>query len=550
MMQKTSGSVVSPTIFLLILHPLLPIGTEPPRHTANFQSKHILTVKKIRQITMALLSVIIPVFLQACNKNDDPDPSSVMFDVSPASIKIAADDTGAHEVTATVSWPFEIQALVTSDWCKLVQTSTTKMQAFYKLTASANTPPEPRSCSVKFFVKGVEKGTLLVTQAGVEVEPEKPVPNKPENDASFLGLGWNLGNQLDAHINGVANETCWGNAAATQATMNAVKAAGFNSVRIPVTWMGHIGEAPEYKIEAAWLDRVAEIVGYAENAGLKAIVNIHHDGADSNYWLDIKNAAKSSEVNTRVKAQLSALWSQVAKKFADKGDFLVFESMNEIHDGGWGWGANRNDGGKQYATFNEWQQVFVDAVRAAGGENATRWLGIPAYCTNIDLGDYLVLPNDPASKMIVSVHCYEPYEYTLGSKYSEWGHTGAAGKKPSSGETQLVAELEKMMNKWIRKGIGAYIGEFGCSHRSDDRAEAFRKYYLEYYTKAASDRNIPLIYWDNGSTGSGEEAGGLISHSTGAFINNGADIVAIMTKGYHTTDPAYTLQTVYEGAPQ
>ena len=496
---------------------------------------------------MAVSAVLLTA---SCNKDDDTDPATVQMDVSPSSLLLAADDATPHEITVSVSWPVDIQALVAADWCHLTLKTTTSLQRFYDLTVDANTSAEPRSCSVKFFISGLEKGTLLVTQGGVNVEPEKPVTVKPENPASFLGLGWNLGNQFDAHNNGVAGETFWGNAAATQATMNAVKAAGFNSVRIPVTWMGHIGEAPEYKIEDAWLDRVAEVVGYAENAGLKAIVNIHHDGADSKYWLDIKNAATSTETNTRVKAELSALWSQIAKKFASKGDFLVFESMNEIHDGGWGWGANRNDGGKQYAVFNEWQQVFVDAVRAAGGENATRWLGIPTYCTNIDLGDNLKLPTDPASRLLVAIHCYEPYEYTLNNKYSEWGHTGSASKKPSSGEKELVAEFDKVLNKWTRKGVGAYIGEFGCTHRADSRAETFRKYYLEYYTKAASDRNIPVIYWDNGATGEGAEAGGIINHSTGAYINNGADIVAVMTKGYHTTDASYTLESVYQGAPK
>ena len=108
-----------------------------------------------------------------------------------------------------------------------------------------------------------------------------------------LGLGWNLGNNLDAQNNGYASETAWGNHIATLKTFQAVKAAGFSSVRIPITWMGHIGNAPDYKIEEKYMNRVAEVVGYAKEAGLKAIINIHHDGADSKYWLDILGASKS-----------------------------------------------------------------------------------------------------------------------------------------------------------------------------------------------------------------------------------------------------------------
>ena len=180
---------------------------------------------------------------------------------------------------------------------------------------------------------------------------------------------------------------------------------------------------PGYEIEKAWMDRVAEVVGYAENAGLNAIVNIHHDGADSEYWLSIKDAAQDETKNTAIKTELKAVWTQIAERFKDKGNFLAFESMNEIHDGGWGWGDNRNDGGKQYSILNDWNQVFVDAVRAVGGGNSNRFLGVPGYCTNVALTvSNFKLPTDKVqNRLMVSVHFYDPNEYTLDAKYSEWG---------------------------------------------------------------------------------------------------------------------------------
>lgn len=363
-----------------------------------------------------------------------------------------------------------------------------------------------------------------------------------------LGLGWNLGNQLDAHANGVSDETCWGNPAVSRSVFDAVRRAGFKSVRIPVTWMGHVGDAPEYKIDGDWLNRVAELVDYAEKAGLCAIINIHHDGSDSRYWLDIKNAALNPTVNADIEARLAAVWTQIAQKFSDKGEFLIFESMNEIHDGAWGWGANRTDGGKQYRTFNHWQQVFVDAVRATGEKNLDRWLGIPTYCTNIDLGSQLILPSDPSRRLMVAVHCYEPYEYTLNATYSEWGHTGAANKKDKSDEKTLLAELDKIVGQWLSKGIPAYIGEFGCVHRSDQREEAFRRYYLEYYTKAASQRRIPAIYWDNGYSGAGPEMSGLFNRTDGSYYDTAEEIVKAMVRGYFSTDT--TLDDIYASAPR
>lgn len=370
----------------------------------------------------------------------------------------------------------------------------------------------------------------------------------PEMVYEAIGLGWNLGNQLDAHANGVSSETEWGNPKVTQDLFDAVKRAGFKSVRIPVTWMGHIGAAPDYKLDPAWLDRVAEVVGCAEKAGLAAIINIHHDGADSQYWLDVKKASQVPTYNAEVNSKLAALWRQVAERFADKGDFLIFEGLNEIHDGGWGWGDNRTDGGKQYETLNGWLQTFVDAVRSSGGNNQTRWLGVPTYCTQIDKGEFLRLPEDPAGRTMVAVHCYEPYEYTLNATYSEWGHTGANGKKDKSDEKTLVGEFDKIVKQWTSKGIPVYIGEFGCVRREDSREEAFRRYYLEYYTKAASDRKIPVLYWDNGYDGAGTEMSGLFNRVNGGFLNDAAQIVDAMKSGFYSADR--TLEAIYATAPR
>lgn len=503
--------------------------------------------------------MLITVLAVGCSsENDEPDlpgAEEVKATVNPAYLMFEASGTGAKTITVTANG----RVATTSDavWCRLIQKEGDGelFHYVYAVECDDNKATEPRSCSIRVTYNGEELAVIPVSQAGATPEPtpdpEPEVTALTQNEVfEALGLGWNLGNQLDAYNDNGGNETCWGNAPATQAAMNAVKAAGFKSVRIPVTWLGHVGAAPDYKIDAAWLDRVAEVAGYAEKAGLKAIVNIHHDGAESKYWLNIKKAAVDANYNAAVKAQLAAMWTQIATRFADKGEWLLFESMNEIHDGGWGWGDNRTDGGKQYKTFSDWQQTFVDAVRAAGGKNATRWLCVPTYDTNIDLGQYLTLPTDPAKHIIVAVHCYDPYEYTINAQYSEWGHTGAAGKKDQSEEPVIRAELDKMLSRWINRGIPAYIGEFGCVHRDDARSEEFRKYYLEYFTKAASDRKIPICYWDNGSDKTGADAFGIISHSTGAWLNNGKDVAAAMTRGFYTTDASYTLTSVYNNAPK
>lgn len=370
--------------------------------------------------------------------------------------------------------------------------------------------------------------------------------------AKSLGLGWNLGNQLDAYSNGIANETAWGNGATTQDAFYKIAASGIRTIRIPVTWLGQLGVAPNYTINSAWLNRVAEVVNYAEIAGLNAIINIHHDGADSHHWLNIKDAALSEPVNNEVKAQLRAVWTQIAEKFNDKGNFLIFESMNEIHDGGWGWGANLSDGGKQYAVLNEWNQVFVDAVRLVGGENSNRYLGVPGYVTNPELTiDHFILPNDNISnRLLVAVHFYDPSEYAINDKYSEWGHTAASDQKDSYGDEADMKELfGKLKTKFVDNGIPVYIGEMGSVHRNTDRAESFRKYYLEYLCKAARTYGLAPFYWDNGSPGTGKECFGLLNHANGKYINNGKDIIDIMVKAVSNDDSSYTLDSVYDSAP-
>ncbi|MBQ0073236.1 MAG: glycoside hydrolase family 5 protein [Prevotella sp.] len=378
--------------------------------------------------------------------------------------------------------------------------------------------------------------------------------------AESMGVGWNLGNNLDSHIDGVSGETMWGNPAATQKLFNNLKKAGISTVRIPVTWIGHIGKAPEYRIDKEWMDRVAEVVGYAKNAGLKAIINIHHDGygaeTDANkksfFWLDLPAAAKNEEVNTKIKQKLAMVWMQIATRFQNEGDWLIFETLNEIQDGKWGGGENTTDGGHQYRVLNEWNQLCVDVIRATGGNNTTRYIGVPGYVCQPGLTvQYLRIPDDETpNRLMVAVHMYDPWDYAGSAKYNEWGHTGTDVVPDKAGETEYVATLNSLYNKFVRKGIPVYLGEYGCVHRNNEKAENFRKYYLEYTIKALKMRHMPFLVWDNGKRTYGEEAFGLMEHKEGRFIHNGEEIVKLMVNTWNNEDPDYTLESIYERAPQ
>ena len=399
--------------------------------------------------------------------------------------------------------------------------------------------------------------TLTACEAQ-EAKKPRPMENEAIQFAMKMGIGWNLGNQMDAHYNGCSYEDGWGNKIATQQTFNGVAKAGFKSVRIPVTWMGHIGNAPTYTIEKGWMDRVAELVDMAHKAGLIVIINIHHDGYGAQdtpskgyHWLDLPAAVASEEKNQLIKQELTMVWLQIGKRFANYGEWLIFETLNEIQDGGWGGGANRTDGGAQYRVLNEWNQVCVDAIRASGGMNETRYIGVPGYVCNPDLTvENLVLPTDAVeNRLMVAVHSYDPWDFAGSAAVQEWGHTGidvVAG----AGEEAYVGMLNRLFNMYVRRGIPVYFGEFGAVRRASEKDEPFRLYYFRYICKAMRERRIPALYWDNGNSKAGNDGFGVINHATGRYIGSGEQAVRAMVDSWENNDPNYTLKSIYDAAPE
>lgn len=519
-----------------------------------------------------ILSWALVSSLCSCGKSDDGGEEKNTTPTAPTAITLtpasldAAAEGGA--LTVTIKAPARPKISNLPSWITVTDGTFKDFQITMTLNIVRNDAYETRSADLSVTAAGAADVTLSVTQAAKEVVKD---PTLPSNGAvalsEALGLGWNMGNHFDAYYNGswaganegYPNETVWGGAPATAQTFQGVKAAGFTSTRIPVSWLKMIGPAPEYKIDETWMNRVYEVVQFAHDAGLYVIINTHHDenhGVSNDYqWLDIKNAAVDPGLNETIKAEIAAVWTQIAEKFKDCGDWLIMEGFNELNDGGWGWSsAFRADPGKQCGILNEWNQVFVDAVRGTGGGNATRWLGVPTYAANPTFEQYLTLPEDPAGKTMISVHFYDPSDYTIGeAQYEQWGHTGQAGKKASGSDEDHVKEVfGNLYNKYVSKDIPVYIGEFGCSMRSQSNATAwaFYLYYLEYVTKAAKTFGMPSFLWDNGASGAGQEKHGYLDHGTGGYIANSKIPIDVMVKARFTTDSSYTLQSVYDNAPQ
>lgn len=322
----------------------------------------------------------------------------------------------------------------------------------------------------------------------------------------LMGNGINLGNTLEACDNNVgiktntplSYETHWGQPKTTQAMIDGMKAAGFDTIRIPVAWMTnatHLYEG-DYTIDADYMDRVEEVVRYARKAGMYVIINDHWDGG----WYGMFGS-ESAETRALAMEAYKGMWQQIAERFRDYSDYLIFESANEELGGRFDENsplycsdsvATYLNDDERYALTNEINQTFVDVVRATGGNNATRFLLIAGYSTDIDqtCDDRFQMPKDTAdSKLMVSVHYYDPWSYCGASSAvsaTKWGKV--------SDYEYLDQQLAKM-TKFTEAGYGVVIGEYGalpCSDGLKDNTLAYHTAFLDACTKY----NLTNCLWD------------------------------------------------------
>jgi len=313
---------------------------------------------------------------------------------------------------------------------------------------------------------------------------------------SEMKIGWNLGNTLDSTITDPSGdesvetwETAWGNPVTTKAMIDQVKSQGFNVLRIPVTWEGKFGEAPDYTIREDWLARVKEVVNYGIENDMFVILNMHHEEWHSPTK---DNEAQATEM-------ITALWTQIAEYFSGYDEHLLFEGMNEPrlkgHPAEW-------NGGDAEAreVINNLNAAFVAAVRATGGNNTLRHLMVPTYAASTldTVLDDFVLPDD--DKVIVSVHAYLPYSFALADDgVDTWS-------VDNTSDTQDIDELMlKLKERFIDNGTAVIIGEFGTRNRfnTEERAAC-----ASYYVTKATEIGVSCIWWDNNAfVGNGENFG-------------------------------------------
>jgi len=347
----------------------------------------------------------------------------------------------------------------------------------------------------------------------------------------MMGAGWNLGNTLDSHWNArawgtinvpSAQEVLWGNPVTTKEMIDFVKASGFNTVRIPVTWYIFTGDGPDYEIADIWMDRVQEVVDYVIDNKMFAILNIHHDDYISGRgwecgWLRLygDNAPLSDDEKAALHLRFGRLWEQIAERFKDYDEYLLFEGINEPRtiplDGKY----SKAIWEEQSLFLNDLLQTFVDTVRASGGANAYRHLMVTPYFASVgtDAGDgdgrirhfvdkenATLRVDDPRGRLIVSLHYYEPWGFVTAPSDSQW-FSWYFDLDVGSVSHNLNQVRRIIDENFISLGIPVIMGETGALHRTmpdGSSNEGERVKWVESYIGMLRDLGVPTILWDDG----------------------------------------------------
>ena len=362
-----------------------------------------------------------------------------------------------------------------------------------------------------------QKGSAPVSFRFSMVEDDTGKWEEAASAARNMGAGWNLGNTLESNSGAVDNmwieaftsrktsdyETAWGQPVATRELIHMFKEAGFNAIRVPVTWYPHMGTVTVtqgqdaegnwhgywdmstwkgYEVDPVWIARVKEVVGYVLDEGMYCILNVHHDtGEATTAWL---RADKT--VYEAVRERYCALWTQIATEFKSYGQRLVFESFNEMLDARNTWNSSTAEA---HETINKYNADFVATVRATGGNNLLRNLILNTYAASPQpeaLRDFRLPEDVREGHLMVEVHSYAPYLFAFDVQ------SGAKTVFDAGCEKEVKAIVEGLNTYLVSKGIPCVLGEYGCTA---NRTETEMAKQAACYVSAATKYNIPCFYW-------------------------------------------------------
>ena len=478
-------------------------------------------------IQLIFLTIFCVHFL-SCNKND-----SHFITISKESIEFSNE---GEEITLSIhtnsdTWNASISNDV--DWITITPKNGKIGTTTITIQASRNVLQEKRFATIIIKTNDTIEKEITISQApalypSYNTNPIEPDMNGMEHSASEIAnqitIGWNIGNTLEA----IGGETYWGNPMVTEDLIQAVKASGFNAIRIPCSWSQYADSATG-KINTVWLERVKQVIQYCTSNDLYVILNIHWD----NGWLENNcNADKQQTVIPRQRAY----WEQIATYFRNFDEHLLFASANE---------PNVKDA-SEMAVLLSYHQTFINTVRSTGGKNAYRILIVQGPNTDIETTCNLMrkMPTDSiANRLMAEVHFYTPFNFTCmtndeswGKQFYYWGNnnhsTTDVTHNPTWGEEETIDYLfELIHSNFITKGIPVIIGEYGAIRRTTLTGDNLqlhtdsRNYYLNFVTAKAKEYGLKPFYWDSG--GNNNLSFGLFNRHTNSIFDQQA-INAIM----------------------
>lgn len=453
------------------------------------------------------------------------------------------------QVTVTLKANASYSQVISNDWVSEI-TSRANMVEYTRNYSVAANISNARSATISYTM--VVNDSTSITEA-VTINQEQGTTtgdmSKTAMDiAALMYPGWNLGNTMEAGNSannwknaGIGSETLWQSAKTTQQLIDLVKASGFKSVRIPCSWvMGHITDAEACTIDADWLARVHEVVDYCIKNDLYVIINQHWDGG----WIEHDGLTAATDVDA-TKAKLTKIWTQIANSFKNYDERLIFAGMNEP-------GVGAGDANALLGTADlanriaEYEQTFIEAVRATGGNNAKRVLVVQGPNTNIDntvAHNYMAKLHDSATdRLMIEVHFYDPYQFTdmsedkdWGKYYLYWGKNNQGGDADRTADAKynedyVEAQMKKMKTNFFDKGYPVLIGEFGANQRLVIGKDAVhdasvKDYYKAVVTSAINNGCVPMAWDTNGNYPSM-----TIFNRAGASVSN-ANMLESITAG-------------------
>lgn len=408
-------------------------------------------------------------------------------------------------------------------WIEYIPETRSLTENSVRLRIQANNTPRERSCIVRFILKS---DPSLWASYAIEQKASAAAGACDETafeTAANIAMAINIGNTLEA----TGGETAWGAVQINADYINGICQAGFDAVRLPVAWYGHSDKSENCVIDADWMNRVEEVVNLCVSKGLYVFMNIHWDGG----WMESNMDSYSADVDNIQRK----LWQQIAERFNYFDKHLIFCGANEAGQ----------DTQASADALKAYMQTFIDVVRATGGNNAERVLVVQAPGTDINRAvKYCqTLPTDVvADKLMLEVHCYDPSDFTIMSEDNQWSantpvkyfwgngfHSGTNRDCTWGEESHIDAQMAKLYDNFVSKGVPVFMGEFGCGKRTsfvenidEDLHRRSRAYYHSYIVSSAKRNGVVPCLWDTPNEMFNRSAGIVVDSDNLTAIMEGA----------------------------